>query len=79
MEKLVKPSEYFFLHDQDLWGSSSDSEESAKDQSDQEDANVSEENGDEEDLYEYNPALAYGSPSVAHLESGGQTIFRNSF
>jgi hypothetical protein len=74
MEKLVKSSDNFFLHDQqDLWGSSSDDEDEEsgrEDQSEQEDANVSEENeenGDDEDLYEYNPAQAYGSPPIAHF------------
>ena len=79
MERLVKPSENFFLHDRDLWGSSSDGEVSVRDQSEQEDANVSDENGDEEDLYEYNPASAYGSPPVSHLESVSHGVFRNSF
>jgi len=31
MERLVKPSENFFLHDRDLWGSSSDGEASVRD------------------------------------------------
>ena len=35
-------------------------------QSESEDANVSDEQCDEEDMYEYNPISSYGSPALFH-------------
>ena len=74
----MKPTDNSIFYDKlgDLWNSSSEAQDSMNNQSESEDANVSDEQCDEEDMYEYNPISSYGSPALFHQES---SLMRNSF